>query len=53
MLFSHGLPKLDKFPGMNFPDPLGIGSQLSWGAAVGAEVLGSILLIWGFGLGLV
>ncbi|SMF30482.1 DoxX family protein [Pseudobacteriovorax antillogorgiicola] len=47
MLLAHGLPKIDAFPGLKFPDPIGLGSQLSWGAAVAAEVGCSILLVLG------
>ena len=47
MLLSHGIPKLGGFPGLQFPDPLGVGSQLSWGLAVFAEVICSILLLLG------
>lgn len=51
MLLGHGWPKLAKFSELadKFPDPLGMGSQLSLIAALGAEVLCSILLILGLG----
>ena len=40
MLFAHGLPKLLNFSekAMNFPDPLGVGAQLSLSMAIFAEV---------------
>ncbi|QDS97931.1 DoxX family protein [Adhaeretor mobilis] len=50
-MLVHGWPKLMGFSQMadKFPDPLGMGSQLSLVAAVGAEVGCSILLILGLG----
>ena len=50
MMLVHGLAKLNGFNEMSdsFPDPLGIGSQLSLILAIGAEVGCSILLIVGF-----
>ena len=49
MLIEHGWPKLANFSQRadSFPDPLGIGSQLSLTLAVSAEVFASILLILG------
>lgn len=49
MLLAHGWPKLAGFQErMNvFPDPLGIGSSLSLGLAIFAEVGCAILLILG------
>lgn len=50
-MLLHGLQKLMGFSAMaeTFPDPLGMGSQLSLIAAIGAEVGCSILLILGLG----
>ena len=47
----HGVPKLVGFSNMadKFPDPLGMGSQLSLISAVGAEVGCALLLIVGLG----
>ncbi len=49
MMLVHGYPKLMGFSEMSdkFPDPLGMGSQLSLIAAIGAEVGCSLLLIIG------
>ena len=49
MILGHGWGKLANFTGLaeKFPDPLGIGTQLSLVAAIGAEVGCSILLIIG------
>ena len=49
MLFSHGLPKLQNFSNMmnTFPDPLGVGSSLSLGLAIFAEVLCALLITLG------
>lgn len=49
MIIEHGWPKLANFSqrAESFPDPLGVGSQLSLTMAVGAEVFASILLILG------
>ena len=51
MMLVHGIPKLMGFSGMagQFPDPLGMGSQLSLISAIGAEVGCSLLLILGLG----
>ncbi|MCH2175973.1 MAG: DoxX family protein [Lentisphaeria bacterium] len=51
MLFGHGLGKLQKYSILTdkFPDPLGIGSQLSLTLAIFAEVICSILLMIGLG----
>lgn len=50
-MLAHGIPKLMGFSekAAQFPDPLGVGSQLSLMLAIAAEVGGSILLIVGFG----
>lgn len=47
----HGLQKLMGFCAMSggFPDPIGLGSQLSLSMAIGAEVGCSVLLILGLG----
>lgn len=50
-MLLHGLPKLMGFSEMadKFPDPIGMGGQLSLTMAIGAEVGCSILLILGLG----
>jgi putative oxidoreductase len=50
MLLLHGWVKLTGFSGMasKFPDPLGVGSQISLGLTVFAEVGCSALLVVGF-----
>ncbi|WP_417850493.1 DoxX family protein [Thalassoglobus sp.] len=50
-MLIHGYQKLAGFSGLanKFPDPLGIGSQMSLIAAIGAEVGCSLLLILGLG----
>lgn len=49
LMLVHGVQKLQAFEKLKdgFPDPLGIGSQLSVISAIGAEVGCSILLIIG------
>ncbi len=49
MMLSHGIPKFQRLlkGDLGFPDPLGIGSDLSFVLAASAEFLGSILLILG------
>ncbi len=49
MMLTHGIPKVLNFQTLSqvFPDPLGIGSQLSLICAIGCEVGCSILLIFG------
>lgn len=49
MLISHGLPKMMAFQTKKdvFPDPLGIGSSLSLGLAILAEVFCAALLTLG------
>ncbi len=50
MAFGHGLGKLTgvlKGGGASFPDPLGIGGQLSLGLAAGAEFFAALLIILG------
>lgn len=51
LMLVHGVPKLMGFSEMSdkFPDPIGLGSQLSLIMAIGAEVGCSILLILGLG----
>ena len=48
-MLSHGIPKLMGFTQMvnKFPDPIGLGSQLSLALVIGAEVGCSLLLILG------
>ncbi len=50
-MLVHGIQKAAGFGGMSegFPDPLGVGNQLSLILAILAEVGGSILLIIGLG----
>lgn len=49
LMLVHGIPKLQGFSEMKdgFPDPLGMGSQLSLISAIGAEVGCAVLLIAG------
>ncbi|MEK6555118.1 MAG: DoxX family protein [Bdellovibrionota bacterium] len=49
MLLGHGLPKLGRYSELSstFPDPIGVGSELSYFMAVGAEVGGAVLLALG------
>lgn len=49
MLYSHGYGKLMNFSNIapRFPDPLGLGSQLSLLLVVGSEFFGAILLAVG------
>lgn len=51
LMLVHGIPKLMGFSKMadKFPDPLGMGSQLSLISAIGAEVGCALLLIVGLG----
>ena len=51
MLLAHGLGKLQNFSAYkaNFPDPLGIGSEISMALAIFAEFVCSIFLILGLG----
>jgi putative oxidoreductase len=50
MAVLHGWPKLVDFSGKfhSFPDPLGVGSEVSYVLAVGAESVGAIFLVLGF-----
>lgn len=50
LMLVHGLQKVMGFGAMSavFPDPIGIGNQLSLVMAIGAEVGCSILVIFGF-----
>ena len=49
LMLTHGIPKLRDFDTLaqRFPDPLGIGSELSLSLVVGAEFACSILLLLG------
>jgi putative oxidoreductase len=51
LMLVHGVPKALAFSELKdkFPDPIGIGSQLSLISAIGAEVGCSVLLILGLG----
>jgi len=51
LMLVHGLQKLMNFSELagQFPDPLGMGSQLSLIAAIGAEVGCSLLVMLGLG----
>ena len=50
-MLVHGMQKLMGYSEMadTFPDPIGVGSQLSLSLAIGAEVGCSLLLILGLG----
>ena len=50
LLMSHGVQKLMNFSAMSggFPDPLGVGSELSLGLAIFGELFCSIAFIAGF-----
>lgn len=50
LMLVHGIAKIRGFSEMStaFPDPIGLGSQLSLIMAIGAEVGCSLLLIFGF-----
>lgn len=49
LMLTHGIPKLMAYSTLSsqFPDPIGVGSQLSLLLAIGAEVGCSLLLILG------
>ena len=49
LMMTHGWGKLSNFSAISesFPDPIGVGSQMSLMLAVAAEFFGSILLIFG------
>ena len=49
MFFNHGLDKLVHFDAIapNFPDPLGIGHQVSLALVLFAEVVGAALVVIG------
>lgn len=49
MLFAHGLPKLMGFSekAAMFPDPIGLGSQVSLGLAIFAEVFCAAAVVLG------
>lgn len=50
MVFGHGWPKFQRLLGgepIKFPDPLGLGGELSFYLVVGAEFFCSIFLILG------
>ena len=51
LMLVHGIQKVTGFSEMadKFPDPIGMGSQLSLLSAIGAEVGCSLLLILGLG----
>jgi len=51
LMLVHGIQKVMGFSAMSgaFPDPIGVGSQLSLIMAIGAEVGCSVLLILGLG----
>lgn len=50
LMLTHGIPKLEKVIAgdFNFPDPIGLGSQVSLLLATFAEFFCSILIIIGF-----
>jgi putative oxidoreductase len=49
MFLLHGLTKIQTFTELSakFPDPLGVGSKVSLGLAIGGEALGAVLLVLG------
>lgn len=49
MLLLHGWGKLAAYKNLpkGFPDPLGVGNEVSWGLAVFGEVICSVLLVLG------
>lgn len=49
MFIGHGWPKLQKFSELSgsFPDPIGLGSQVSLVLALGAEIGCALLLVLG------
>lgn len=50
MLINHGLGKMDKLMAggeIKFPDPFGVGAEISLGLAVFAEVICAALLVLG------
>lgn len=50
-MLTHGYPKLMRLldgKAEGFPDPLGVGSFISMLLAIGAEVIGSVLIMLGF-----
>lgn len=51
MLFSHGIPKLDRLAQdpIQFADPLGLGPAISLWLALGAEIVCASLLVLGLG----
>lgn len=50
LLASHGFQKLNAFSAMSqsFPDPLGLGSEISLSLAIFGELICSIAFIFGF-----
>lgn len=50
MLFSHGIPKIQNFEqyAQGFPDPIGLGIQLSLIMAIFTEVVLALFIIFGF-----
>ena len=49
MLFNHGFAKLANYSDIvgNFPDPLGLGHQMTLGLVIFAEVFAALLLVVG------
>lgn len=50
-MLTHGIPKLERLlagNGGNFPDPLGVGSNLSLILAIFGEVIAPVLVLIGF-----
>ncbi len=49
MLFAHGIPKLQSWSEHSaaFPDPFGVGSQVSMGLAISAELFAAGLVMIG------
>ena len=47
MLLAHGLGKASSYPNPNFPDPIGLGADISLILAIFSEVICSFLLVLG------
>lgn len=47
MLLAHGISKAASYPNPDFPDPLGLGANLSLILAIFSEVICSFLLVLG------
>lgn len=47
MLLAHGLPKVGAYPNPNFPDPLGVGADVSLALAIFAEAIAPVFVLLG------